>query len=489
MPTDIRQEDLEKLDKQTLITLLMTAVSSNTALQKTIDGLNKNIDILTEEVRNLRQERFGRKSEKNLGVSDEQYAFIFNETEVTIDTYKKDADEADGTSLPEAAQTEEITYKRKKPVGKRKEDLSKIQEREVISHELSEEELLKFFPDGKWSRLPDEVYERVDIIPATLKVYEHHVAVYKGTTSKKIVRAPRPVDPLRNSIATPGFIGAIANAKFVNAIPVHRFAKEIERGNDVYISTQDMCYWLNYCADKYLSRFVDRLHQEMMPCRVIQADETPCIVNRDGRPAGASSYMWVYRSGEHEEHPIVLYDYQKTRKADHPREFLKDFQGICVTDGYQVYHTIDGEREDLKISGCWAHAKRRFATIVKTLGEASKGTFAQHAMALVDSMYHFEKMYKDMGPEERLNKRQERIAPLVDAFFAYLKKDGAKIAPKSKTGEAITYCLNQEKYLRVFLTDGNVPIDNNAALSEEITYPHLLLESPANTASLLKRCG
>lgn len=59
MPTDIRQEDLEKLDKQTLITLLMTAVSSNTALQKTIDSLNKNIDILTEEVRNLRQEKSG----------------------------------------------------------------------------------------------------------------------------------------------------------------------------------------------------------------------------------------------------------------------------------------------------------------------------------------------------------------------------------------------------------------------------------------------
>ena len=464
MPTDMQQEDLAKLDKQTLITLLMTAVSSNAALQKTIDSLNKNIDLLTEEVHNLRQERFGRKSEKNLGVSDEQYTFIFNETEVTIDTYKNYADKADAASgQEEAVAEEEITYKRKKPVGKRKADLSRIQEREVVSHELSEEELLKLFPDGKWSRLPDEVYERVDIIPATLKVYEHHVAVYKGTTSKKIVRAPRPADPLRNSVATNGIIAALANAKFVNAVPVHRFAQEIERGNNVTISTQDMCYWLNYCADKYLSRFTERLHQEMMTCRVIQADETPCIVNRDGRPAGAKSYMWVYRTGEYEEHPVILYEYQKTRKADHPREFLKDFQGVCSTDGYQVYHTIGDEREDLRISGCWAHAKRRFASVVKTLGKASNGTFAQHAMGLIDSMYHFEKQYTDMAPEERLNKRQERIAPLVDAFFAYLKNDGAKIAPKSKTGEAITYCLNQEKYLRVFLTDGNIPIDNNAA--------------------------
>jgi hypothetical protein len=54
----------------------------------------------------------------------------------------------------------------------------------------------------------------------------------------------------------------------------------------------------------------------------------------------------------------------------------------------------------------------------------------------------------------------------VDAFFSTLRSDGQKIMPKSKTGEAISYCLNQEKYLRVFLEDGNVPIDNNAALCE-----------------------
>ena len=51
---------------------------------------------------------------------------------------------------------------------------------------------------------------------------------------------------------------------------------------------------------------------------------------------------------------IVLYEYQPSRKADHPMEFLKNFSGVCVTDGYQVYHTIEKEREDLKIAGCWA---------------------------------------------------------------------------------------------------------------------------------------
>ena len=206
MDNDLTKNDLMNLDKQTLVTMLMMATSSNQSLQKTVDQLNKSVDLLTEEVALLRQNRFGRKSEKNLAPADGQYVMIFNETEVTIDIYREDTGISDPDT--EEAETEEISYKRRKRSGKRKEDLSKIKDREVISHELSDEELLSSFPDGKWSRLPDEIYERVELIPAKLKVYEHHVAVYKGTTSRKIIKAPRPKDLLRNSIATPAFVAA-----------------------------------------------------------------------------------------------------------------------------------------------------------------------------------------------------------------------------------------------------------------------------------------
>lgn len=92
---------------------------------------------------------------------------------------------------------------------------------------------------------------------------------------------------------------------------------------------------------------------------IIEADETPVLVNHDGRDAGAKSYMWFYRIGRmSDKNQIVIYQYQKTRNASHPREFLKGFKGVCVTDGYQVYHTIADEREDLSIAGCWAHYPR-----------------------------------------------------------------------------------------------------------------------------------
>ena len=67
----------------------------------------------------------------------------------------------------------------------------------------------------------------------------------------------------------------------------------------------------------------------------------------------------------------------------------------------------------------------------------------------------------DLSSDERLKQRQVVIKPLVDAFFAYLKT--INVSKKDKFGDAVRYARNQEKYLRVFLTDGDVPIDNNAS--------------------------
>lgn len=68
-----------------------------------------------------------------------------------------------------------------------------------------------------------------------------------------------------------------------------------------------------------------------------------------------------------------------------------------------------------------------------------------------------------MPPEEHLEQRKRNVAPLVDAFFAYLKYEQGHVAPEMKTGRAISHCINQESFLRVFLTDGAVPMTNNAA--------------------------
>lgn len=134
-----------------------------------------------------------------------------------------------------------------------------------------------------------------------------------------------------------------------------------------------MANWMIRLGEEYLGTMYDYLHKLLYDYHVIQADETPVLVNKDGRPAGSQSYMWVYRSGfMYRDRQIILYEYQKTRNASHPREFLRDYTGICVTDGYQVYHTLEKERENLKIAGCWVHCRRRFNDALEVIPKAHR---------------------------------------------------------------------------------------------------------------------
>lgn len=160
---------------------------------------------------------------------------------------------------------------------------------------------------------------------------------------------------------------------------------------------------------------------------------------------------------------IILYEYQRTRNASHPREFLKNYSGICVTDGYQVYHTLEKEREDLTIAGCWVHARRRFDEALAVVPkERQKESASYLILKQIQTIYRKEGKLKDLSSEERLSQRQVAIKPLVDALFVYLKQHESEVGTE-KLKDAFSYALNQEKYLRVFLTDGDVSMDNNAS--------------------------
>nr|WP_097006435.1 transposase [Lacrimispora amygdalina] len=88
-------------------------------------------------------------------------------------------------------------------------------------------------------------------------------------------------------------------------------------------------------------------------------------------PEKGKQYMWVYHSSERKKKsPVFLHEYAGTRGTAASREFLKGYRETLVTDGYQVYHTLVKERtEDLKVAGCWAHIRRRYAEIIKAGGK------------------------------------------------------------------------------------------------------------------------
>ena len=77
-------------------------------------------------------------------------------------------------------------------------------------------------------------------------------------------------------------------------------------------------------------------------------------------------------------------------------------------------------------------------------------------------IYHRDNSFKESSTEERLTNRQQTVAPLVDAYFAWMKQT-LKICSSHKLTEALNYTFNQEPYLRVFLQNVLIPLNNNDA--------------------------
>ena len=451
------EEQLNKVDKSMLVQMFLHQQEQLELLSDKLKSLDDKMQAMMEQIVLANKNRFGRSSEKM--EDTQQICFVevdgnlvfFNEAEAVCDL-----------DAPEPETLEATPERKKKAKGKKAQDMSELSTNR-IDHYMTESELIAEFGANGWKQLPDAISRRYRFVPAKVEVDEHHVGVYASKTDGHMVKAKHPKSLLHGSTVSASLAAAIMNGKYVNAVPLYRLEQEFIRYG-LAITRQNMANWMIRLGEEYLSVLYDHLHVLLYDYHVIQADETPVLVNRDGRSAGSKSYMWVYRSGYlYPEKQIILYEYQRTRNASHPREFLKDYSGICVTDGYQVYHTLEKEQEDLTIAGCWVHGRRRFDEALAVVPkEAQKESTSYLIIKQIQAIYREEGKLKDLSSEERLAQRQVVVKPLVDALFAYLKKHEAEVGT-AKLKEAFSYMLNQEKYLRVFLADADVPMDNNAS--------------------------
>ena len=452
------EEQLNKLDKELLVQLFLGLQDQMEGLTRQTQALNDKMQLMMEQLVLSKKSRFGRSSEKMAGPGQIRFMEVdgeivfFNEAEAVCDL-----------DVPEPDSLEPQQPKKKKQAGKREADLAGLPVRR-IDHYLSEKELAAEFGEKGWKQLPDAISRCYRFVPAKVEVEEHHVGVYSSKTDDRMVKAPHPKKLLSGSLVSPSLAAAVLNGKYVNAVPLYRLEKEFERYG-LAITRQNMANWVIRLGESCFGPLYDYLHTLLYRYPVIQADETPVLVNKDGRPAGSKSWMWVYRSGcLYQKEQVILYEYQKTRNASHPRKFLKDYNGICVTDGYQVYHTLEKEKEDLKIAGCWVHCRKKFEEALEVIPkELRKQSILDLLMNQIRAIYREEGKLSGFSADERVEKRQLVVKPLVDAFFAYVKQNSGRVPKSGKAREAFTYALNQEPYLRVFLENGNVPMDNNAS--------------------------
>jgi hypothetical protein len=248
--------------------------------------------------------------------------------------------------------------------------------------------------------------------------------------------------------------------KYVNAMPLYRQEQEFIM-NGFMLSRQTMANWMIYSSEHWLEPLYERMKVLMLEENVLHADETVLqVLREEGRKSRANSYMWLYRTGEAPSHPIVIYEYQETRSSSHPKKFLEKFKGYLHTDGYQGYHVLP---PDIRVVGCWAHARRKFDEAVKSAPpEKRAGLPSQRGLDFCNMLFRLEHEYEKLKPEERHKARLERSKPLVDKFYAWANSVSA--LPKSALGRALHYALEQRPYLENVFLDGRLELSNNRAL-------------------------
>lgn len=464
---ELTNEQLNSLSKEALIILVSSLQDQLSVMQEQLSKANasladnsRQIEFLTQQIMLMNQRHFGRKSEQSNQIEGQLTLFdSFNEAEAL---------ESPSVPEPEIQEVVISSYKRARRKGQREADLDGLPAR-IIEHRLSEEELAERFPKG-YKELPEVIYKRLHIIPETFIVDEHHVHVYASKDNTgEIIKAPRPKDLFRNSIATAPLVASIINGKYSNALPLERQSRTF-RMNGIKLPANTLANWVIRSSDLYLSRIYDRLHEKIYENKVLHADETPVKVRRIGDQqikGGKESRMWVYRNNPNlTKKPIILFEWQPSRRADHPRAFLMNFSGILVTDGYQVYHILAKEREDLIVAGCWIHTRRPYAEFIKALQRnenPTEGTIAEEAYRRITEIMQIDNTFDDLSVSDRKKQRQLHLREKVDAYFAWVKMKYEQVTKNSPIGRALAYSINQEPYLRVFLSDGRVPMDNNFA--------------------------
>lgn len=439
---------------------LSTLPDDTDALKRIIvelqDRYDKETDLLLEQIRHLRDKLFGRKSEKVTTGSGARPLPLF------------DLPEPEDSELPEAEKKEvPVAAHTRKKCGRKPlpENLPRI---EVI-HDLAKEE--KICACGcELVRIGEEVSEQLDIVPARIQVIRHVRPKYacrqcEGVEDDgpSVKIAPAPAQIIPKSMASPGLLAHVLTGKFVDALPFYRQEKQFVRLG-VELSRATMCNWAMKAAEA-CQPLLNLLQEEVVAGPVINIDETTLqVLQEPGRAATCKSYMWVFRRGSPGK-TILIYQYHPTRAGDAAAEFLRGYAGYVQTDGYAGYDFLDNN-PDIRHIGCLAHARRKFADVIKAQGKNRQKTgSADVALAYIRDLYKIEKeaIQKGLSCEEIYRERQEKSRPILERFRQWLLDRSSKTPPKGLLGTAVSYALNQWDRLVGYLEDGRLSPDNNAA--------------------------
>ena len=454
MNTDARppspEDDLKHLSPEALIARILELQSNNQQLAQRIGQL--------EELFRLAQlKRFAPSSEK---LKDR----VFDEAEQIAATEPADDDWAEAFGLPDTGLPEVDQPQR----GKRgRKPLPAELPRQRIEYDLTEEQKICPCCQNALHRMGEEVSEQLHM-EVKASVLQHVRFKYacraceRNAERTPIVTAPMPTQPLPGSHASAAMIATVTTGKYVDGTPLYRMEHALARAG-IAVSRGTLANWIIRPAERHYSRLYQALHQILLSQPLIHGDETTVqVLKEENKSAQSKSYMWVYRSAEDSEQPVVLFDYQPGRGQEYPKAFLADYQGMLMSDGYSAWRTIKAATH----LGCLAHSRRMFVEAHQ--GQKKKtGGRALQALEYFKALYQVETLAKAELPDGEAQAdytyrlRQQHSVPLLEAFKAWLDTQALQVLPESLLGKAISYTRNQWKYLSRYVIDGRAPVDNN----------------------------
>jgi transposase len=335
-----------------------------------------------------------------------------------------------------------------------KEKRRKNQERkaelatEVVPHTVPEDE--RMCPAcASADMAPAEPNERVDYgyVPGYFRRRVHRQEVLVCTCCATRVVADTPPRPFDKSPYEAGLIAHVVVQKCACSMPIYRLEKQFQ-WLGIPLSRSTMTDLFHAAAEK-VGPLYQRLIRRVAQSDIVLADETTLAMQNKTR-----GYMWTFRTDK-----LVTYKFSAGRSGKTPRAVLGGTKGTLLVDAYTGYNPVvdvDGRKR----AACLAHVRRKFFDALATAPEA------QEALDIILDVYRVEHRATEEGivrsdAHARLRKKESRAA--MKRLRTWLDHHRDRYLPKGPLGKAISYALDNWDELQVFLTDVNVPVDNNAS--------------------------
>ena len=180
--------------------------------------------------------------------------------------------------------------------------------------------------------VPEKFFKFVIVRPK-YAVAEKNQDISLNPTSKNVVIAEIPSRPIPKCLAGNALLTAILVNKYVDHLPLYR-QQQIFKRSGIEIQPTTIDSWVEQLG-KLLKVLYDKMVVEIKYQTYLQADETTTkVLDSDKKGKTHLGYYWTYYAPLKN---IAVFDYQKGRSIDAPREILEDYEGALQTDGYNVY--------------------------------------------------------------------------------------------------------------------------------------------------------